>query len=419
VAETTTQIIQENPQIEAYRLALLNDVQQFIQRQLSDQGIQPAPFQIAGLTDMQQEAALKARQGLGSYSPYLQSGLDSLRSGQAYGEQYGYGGLQEGFGAVREGQEALSQAAQLAAQQRAQPQAYRDEAANILRGATGAGYQALVGSGAQFQPDMIRPFMNPYEDLVVQQAMKDIRREGDIREQGLQAQAAAQGAFGGSRQAVAEQELGRNVMEQQARTSGQLRMGGYQNAGDLAQLAFENAQRRRQQSAQLYGGLGQQSAQALAQMGLGYGQLSQGDVDQLIRIAAQSGQLGQGLGSLGQAGMGMGTQMGSMGLQEAGLGQLGQQMNLMDVKTLEALGGRDQQIQQAILDAQRQSNTQMQQFPYQQFAFLSDIYKGTPSSQQVTQISQQQQPSAAQQLGGIGIAALSGLGGAKQMGLFG
>jgi phage-related protein len=97
---------------------------------------------------------------------------------------------------------------------------------------------------------------------------------------------------------------------------------------------------------------------------------------------------------------------------------LQQQLNLGDVKTLEALGARDQALQQAILDAQRQSNLQLQQFPYQQYAFLSDVYKGTPSSQQVTQMSQTQDPSMFQQVAGLGIAGLSAAAGAKKIGLF-
>ena len=128
--------------------------------------------------------------------------------------------------------------------------------------------------------------------------------------------------------------------------------------------------------------------------------------------------MGQGLGSLGGQGAQVGTQLSQLGLQQAGLGQLQQQLNLGDVKTLEALGARDQALQQQVLEAQRQSNLQLQQFPYQQFAFLSDVYKGTPSSQQVTQTTQTQDPSTFQQIAGLGIAGLSAAGGAKALNLF-
>ena len=538
--ETTRQIIQENPDIEAYRLGLLQSVQQFINENLAQMPpppVTPPAYQVAGLTPAQQQAAQMVQQGIGGYQPYLQAGLGAMRAGEEVARTSGLGGLQEAFGATREGQAALSQAAELAAQTRAQPYAYQREATNVLRGAQQLGYGAgeaaqkgiglatqqaydvaaatrgdigrstqqaydvaaatrgdigrstqqaydiaeqarsdlsqageyglqgaeqaygyLGGAGGEFTADKIQSFMNPYEAQVVQQTMRDIAREGDIREQGLQAQAASVGAFGGSRQAVAEQELARNVMEQQARTGAQMRMAGYDQAGQMAQNAFEQARQRElaraqtasnigqsganialtaaqtgaqlglqaagmgQQGAQTAGqlnlqaaGLGQQTAQQLGQLGLGYGQLGQSDVNQLTNIAQASGQLGQGLSSLAQAGGQLGTQLSQMGLQQAGLGQLQQQLGLQDIKAVEAMGGRDQALQQAILDAQRQTNQQLYQMPYEQYSFLSDIYKGTPSSQMVTQISQQQDPSTFQQIAGLGIAGLSAAGGAKQM----
>ena len=436
--ETQIQRIQENPEIEAYRISLLGDVNRFIannmdyMRNYAQPPVLPPAYQVAGLTPLQQEAAVLARSGIGSYQPYMQAGLDAMRRGEQYTEDYGFGGLQEALSATRAGQQVLGQAADIAAAQRAQPYAYQQaavadigRAADMSREAAQAGYQALGGTGRQFDPYLTSLYMNPYEDAVVQQAMRDIDRGSQLQRQQLGAQAAATGAFGGSRQAVAEQELNRNLAEQKARTSGQLRMAGYGQATQQAQQAFEAAQQRRQQAAQLYGGLGQQAAgtamqagAGLGQLGIQYGQLGQADVAQLMDLAQASGQMGQGLGSLAQAGGQLGGQLSQLGLQQAGMGQLQQQLNLGDVKTIEALGARDQALQQAVLDSQRQSNLQLYQMPYQQYSFLSDIYKGTPSSQQVTQISQTQDPSTFQQIAGLGIAGLSAAGGAKAMNLF-
>ena len=430
--EITRQIITEDPDIEAYRKGLLAGVSQFVRDNLSSMPpppVMPPAYQVAGLTPLQQEASVMARSGIGSYQPYMQAGLDAVRRGERYAEEYGFGGLQEALGATRAGQQVLGQAADIAAAQRAQPYAYQraaagdiGRAADMSREAAQAGYQALGGTGRQFDPFLTSLYMNPYEDAVVQQAMRDVDRGSQMQRQQLGAQAAATGAFGGSRQAVAEQELNRNLAEQKARTAAQLRMAGYGQASQQAQQAFEAAQRRRQQAAQLYGGLGQQAAgtaltagTGLGQLGLQYGQLGQADVAQLMDLAQASGQMGQGLGSLAQAGGQLGTQLGQFGLQQAGLGQLQQQLNLGDVKTIEALGARDQALQQAVLDAQRQSNLQLYQAPYQQYSFLSDIYKGTPSSQQVTQISQTQDPSTFQQIAGLGVAGLSAAAGAKNL----
>lgn len=400
--ETTRQIIQEAPEIEAKRLELLNAVRNFVDQNLFAVGqeapppVLPPSFQVAGLTPLQQQAAARAAQGVGAFQPFVDNTLDALRRSEDYAETYGFGGISEGLGATREGQQALSQAAQLAAAQRAQPFAYQQAAT-----------QALVGTDAAFDPRGIGMFMNPFEDQVVQQALADIDRGSQQQRQQLGAQAAATGAFGGSRQAVAEGELNRALEEQKARTAAQLRLAGFQQSSQDAQRSFEAAQARRLQQAQQVGNLGLQ-----------FGQLGQADVGQLQALGQASAQMGQGFGTLAQAGGQLSNELANRGLQQAGLGQLQQQLNLGDVKTLEALGARDQALQQAILDAQRQSNLQLQQFPYQQYAFLSDVYKGTPSSQQVTQMSQTQDPSMFQQVAGLGIAGLSAAAGAKKIGLF-
>ena len=613
--DTTRQIIQEDPNIEAYRLGLLQAVRGFIDQNLAQMPpppVTPPSFQVAGLTPLQQQAAQMVQQGIGAYQPYTTQGLAAMRAGEEAARTTGLGGIQEAFGTTRTAQLGLDEALRAARAQQGVPETYQQAAQDVLRGATQLGYETgdvaaqdyaraaqraadiaaatrgdigrstqqayniadvgrsdyakaaqqaadiaaatrgdigrstqqaynvadvaradlgraaqygrqgtqlgyeyLGGTGQEFSPTAIASYMNPYEQQVVEQAMQDIRREGDIKEQGLRAQAASVGAFGGSRQAVAESELARNVLEQQARTSGQLRMSGYQQASQQAQQAFEQAKQRQQAQAQLASqigrsgadvglqaaiagseqslkaaglgqqgavaagqqgltaselagrmaqagaqtglqatglgqqaalaagqqgltaselagrmaqagaqtglqtaGLGQQSAAQLGQLGLQYGQLGQSDVQQLANIAQARAQMGQGLGSLAQAGGQLGAQLSNMGLQQAGLGQLQQQLNLGDVRALEAMGARDQALQQAILDATRQSNMQLYQMPYQQYSFLSDIYKGTPSSQQVTQISQTQDPSTFQQIAGLGIAGLSAAGGAKAMNLF-
>ncbi len=392
--ETTTQIIKEDPAIEAYRTGLLASVREFIDENLGSAPpppVLPPGYQVAGLTDAQKQASNLQQQGVGVYLPYLQKGTQARESGLKYLEDYGFGGLSEAMGATREGQQMLSQASGRQGQYINAP----------FTRQTGA-EQRLNQTFGQFDPTATSSFMNPYEDQVVQQAMRDIRREGDIREQGLQAQAAASGAFGGSRQAVAEQELARNVMEQQAQTASQLRMGGYQQAAQQAQKAYEDQM-----------GRGQQGAQLLGNLGLQYGQLEQANVGQMMDMAGASGQMGQQLGSLAGMGGTLGQQMGQMGVQEAGIGQLVQQLLGQDVKGLEAFGARDQALQQAILDAQRMSNMQLYQSPYQQYSFLSDIYKGVPGSQQQVSVSSTQDPSPFQQVAGLGIAGLSALGGAK------
>ena len=121
----------------------------------------------------------------------------------------------------------------------------------------GQGVAALTPSGYQ-------QFMNPYIDQVVDQSMQDLQRQADIERQRIGSGAIQSGAFCGSRQAVAEQELQRNTADAMARQSGQLRS-----------QAFESAQNRAQQAGELFGKLGLQqaalgeSAQAAQQRDIG------------------------------------------------------------------------------------------------------------------------------------------------------
>jgi hypothetical protein len=106
----------------------------------------------------------------------------------------------------------------------------------------------------------INQYMNPYQQQVINQSMSDIDRARQLQQQQVNAQALSRGAFGGSRQAVAEAENNRNFMDQQARTSAQLRSQGFDTAAGLMNQDIERA---RQATGQLLqtGGLQQQQLQ--------------------------------------------------------------------------------------------------------------------------------------------------------------
>ena len=107
--ETTRQIIQEAPEIEAKRLELLNAVRNFVDQNLFAVGqeapppVLPPAFQVAGLTPLQQQASARAAQGVGAIQPFVDNTLDALRRSEDYAETYGFGGLTEALGATREG----------------------------------------------------------------------------------------------------------------------------------------------------------------------------------------------------------------------------------------------------------------------------------------------------------------------------
>ena len=107
-----------------------------------------------------------------------------------------------------------------------------------------------------------------------------------------------------------------------------------------------------------------------------------------------------------------------MGLRQAALGQTGQQLGQTEQGFLFDLGKQQQAQDQAVLEAQRQTELQQAYEPYQRVGFLSDIYKGAPTSQQTITASTSPSVSPAQTILGLGIGGLSAVAGAKQAGLF-
>ena len=107
-----------------------------------------------------------------------------------------------------------------------------------------------------YDPNSYQAFMNPYEDQVIDNTMADIRRQGDIAQQGVRATAVGAGAFGGSRGQIAQSELDRNVMKQQADAAAQMRAAAFPTAQQAAMHAFESVMGRQPQLEQLTGQLG-------------------------------------------------------------------------------------------------------------------------------------------------------------------
>ena len=255
--------------------------------------------QLADLSPAQQQAISSAMSGIGGFQPYLQQGGDAVQQGIA-------------------------------------------------------GAQS-----ASFTPTSYQDFMDPYTEDVIATTQADIARQGAIQQNQLGASAVGSGAFGGSRQGIAQGEIARNVMDQQARTGAQLRSQGFAQA--------------------------QQSAQQAAQ--------------QQLRQAQLGGQLG---------------------VSQAGLGQLGQQMGVQDINTLLGIGGLQQGQTQKGFDVARANELAEQALPYQQVGFMSDIFRGVPALQSTYSTTTTPGPSTSSQLLGLGIAGLGAAGSAGSFGnLFG
>ena len=399
--ETVIQQVGETPEIEAYRIGLLKSA-----KELSDKGITLPQSKVAGFSGLQQGAFNRASdyygtggQGIAGYQPLMDAGQANLAgagtgltSSQALAGQRVGNVLNTGIAGAVNPAIASSMLGRDMGMASAQQ-----------------GIRGLSGLSQQYNPSSYQSYMDPYENAVVQQAMSDIQRQGDIQKRGVDAQAVGAGAFGGSRQAIQQGEVNRNILDQQARTAGQLRSQGYQTAQQQAQTAFEAARARQAQQSQLTGQLGQMGATSGLQYGQQTGQLG---------LAGQelAGNLGLNFGQQGIQGA---QARADLGTRQAALGELDQNMLAKDAELMYTLGGRQQAQQQAGLEAQRSNQMAQLYEPYQRLGFLSDIYKGTPTTQQTVTQSASPSVSPFQQYLGLGIAGLSAGAGAAKAGLFG
>ena len=283
-----TVINRQAPFLEDYARKLLES-----SYQKSQDAIDVPDIRIAGFTPEQQSAVTKTREGLGTFSPFIQ-GAD-----RAVTDAIGRPSVDQTFG-----------------------------------------------------PQGIASFMNPFTQGVIDTTLGDIARQGQIAQNQLAAGAVGQGAFGGSRQAIAQNELASSVLDQQAKTAGQLRAAGFESA--------------------------LQQARNLA--------------DAQIRERSLLGQL---------AG------------QQAGLGGLQQQLQQQDVASLLGIGSLQQGQAQALLDAARQGDLQQAYEPFQRLGFFSDILRGVPTASQTVTSTTAPTPSLLSQIGGV---AATGLGLAGQLG---
>ncbi len=373
--ETTEQIIREAPNIEAYKLGLLEAARQQIAKPMA----LPA-YQVSGMTPEQVTAAQLAIKGIGAYAPFMAQGTQAITGG---------------IGALGYGTQMASQLPQYAQAAGAGMAALPAAQQLISAGAIGA-----MGGAQSYNPYSAQAFMNPYQQNVTQEALREMRRQADIASQGQAAQAVRAGAFGGTREGVQRAEMERNVQDIMSQRIAQDLAQNYAQAQQAGMQSFEAQQQRQLQGSGILGSLaGQQGQFSLLP----------------AQIASQQANImGQGAQLYGQLGSGLGQ----LGTQQAALGEAATRLGQADVQQLFNLGEQQRQLQQQALEAQRATQLQATMAPYQQLSFLSDIYKGAPSSQMALTGTSAPSTSPLLQAAGLGIAGLSAAAGASKAGLF-
>jgi len=223
----------------------------------------------------------------------------------------------------------------------------------MATGAAGRGTMQALGAGQQYNqmatnPYAVGAFMNPYVSQSLQPQLNQIAQQGNIAAQQAQSGATGQGAFGGTRSALASNLAQQNALMAQQQAIGQ----GYNTAFNQAQQAMQ------------YGaGLGLQGAQA----GI------------------------QGAGQLANIGTGqLAAQQGILGLQNQ-------------------FGTQQQQQQQNVINQAMQNYATAQQYPMSQLNQLNALIAGKPITD-VTTTQQAPAPSPIATLAGLGTTGIAGLG---------
>ena len=372
---TQETVVREDPYTEAYKRGLFESVFGLVNQQMGFEQVPTGKTDAAGNPIVETRPIMDGGRPVGpayaptqqvaGMSPMQQQARALLQENLGAGQDY----LRGGLGSVMRGGQLYEQAAQQAmGTSPADPYGFQQRAATAIEG----GLEA-------FNPSGIEAFFNPYEDQVVQQVQQDFDRARRMQEAQSAAQAVGSGAFGGSRAAIAEQEALRNLNRAELDAIGQLRQQGFNTAMNTAQTAQENQQRRA-----LTGG------SYLGNLGSTFGQLGQRDVELL-------GNLGRGIADLGGA--------------QADLGVTATNLMRGDVSALSSLGGQDQMQQQGVLDAIRQTNVERQQFPFQQFGYLSDVLNRVPINESTMLTNTYPQQSGIGQAISYGIAGLGALAG--------
>ena len=370
----STQYVREAPEIEAYKLGLINEA-----RDLYNQPMDLPAVEAAALSGTELQGIDFAKQGVGAFEPYIQAASQGVTQGMDLTQR----------GALAAG----------AIDTTAQYQAAQDMMGRAVP-VIGQGIGGILGSAQAYDPNQAASYMNPYQQQVTQNALGEMRRQADIAQTGAAAQAVGAGAFGGTREGVQRAETERGVQDLMQQRIMQDYANNYAQAQQAAMQGFESQQQR-----QLAGG------QALGQAGMQFANLGQGIGGLTAQQAGVDINKASALGSLG-------GQMGSLGTQYGALGQATQQLGAADTGLLMGLGGLERQVEQSQIDAIRSTQMQEAMAPYQQLGFVSDIYRGAPSTSMA--LTAQTAPSASplQTAVGLGVGTLSTLAGAQKAGLF-
>lgn len=254
-----------------------------------------------------------------------------------------------------------------------------------LTGATG--YAPSTATAAQMNMANIGQYMNPYTQQVVDTTMADMERARQQAIGNINQQATAARAFGGSRQAVAQDLTNQQYGQQLASTLANLRSQGYTQAANIMAQDVASRQQAALANQAALNTAGQFGASAANQAAMQNAAAINAQNQYQAQLAQQAALANQAAGLSGaQFRLGAAQQLGALGgAQQAGQYQAGQ--------ALMGLGSAQQQLAQQQLDATRN-------LPLQQLQTIQSALGLNPANLGMTQTSPLYQNTGASALGG-------------------
>ena len=368
--------------------------------------------------------------GLGRAEDFMRRGAGEVLGGTGQAEMLARTGLDQTLGGLARGESRALRSDRGLRRNlgRTGIGDFGEDVSGTARGVLGQAGRYARGATGTFDPSTgISAYMDPYEQDVVQQTIRDITEQSDKGDIGRRASEIGQGAFGGSRGRLAQEESQRALGRGLGEAIGGIRSQGYQGARQAAMNEFARGRDAQARAAGQYGNLsgalgslaGQEatSGQNLSNMLADYGGRAGTAFQNLGSTMANLGQmrggalggygqniadltgrrtgLGQniasGIGSLGQAGAGImsgaGAQLGNIGQGLAGLyggygdqfGGMGRQLGQLqrgDMGLLSNIGGAQRGMDQAINDLAYQNFVGQYNLPQELLGGYSNIAQG-------------------------------------------
>ncbi|MFM2134407.1 MAG: hypothetical protein RL156_1688 [Bacteroidota bacterium] len=196
-------------------------------------------------------------------------------------------------------------------------------------------YRPTTFGYEQFTPAAAQQYMNPYLQAALNPQLEEARRQAEIQRAQQAGRLTKAGAFGGSRQAIMESELARNLQQNLANITGQ----GYNQAYQQAANQFQADQARKAAA--------QQATEASRQFGSTFGM--------------------QGLQGALQA-----------QTQRANLAQAGQAAGLRNIEAQLGAGAQQRDIESQGLAADYNRFKEERDWPYKMLQYQQSFLQGLP-----------------------------------------